>query len=71
MHNIKDYTYTTNALNVIQQTIFPHDTEHADIILADGSSLKDYIEDMDKPKPPVEEDSSIADKAVVDVSKSK
>lgn len=73
MYTKKDYTYTTNSLNVIKQTLFPYDVEHADITLADGSSLKEHLIEMNKPKPPVqeEEDTSLANKAIVDVSKSK
>lgn len=73
MHNKKDYIFTTNSLNIIHPSFMPYDDEKGDIILPDGSSLKDYIQEQNKPQPPGEtdEETSIADKAIVGVSKSK
>lgn len=73
---LKDYIYTTNSLNVIEQSVFLYDTEHADILLSDGTSLKDKIKNDRKPEdslPPDtdEGESSVVDQAIVGRSISK
>ena len=65
---VKDYIYTTNALNVIEQTVFLYDTEHADILLSDGTSLKDKIEDDKKPDDSLPPETAIVGKAIADKS---
>lgn len=75
MNNMRkrDYILATSSLNRIINSTLYYDTEHADIILEDGGSLKKFIENLNNPQEPEEpgeETPSIADKAIVDKTKS-
>lgn len=40
---LRDYVLYTSTTNKIVQSVFIHDKENSDIILEDGSSLKDML----------------------------
>lgn len=46
---LRDYILYTSTTNTIVQSVFIHDKENSDIILEDGSSLKDIIGTVLKP----------------------
>lgn len=46
---LRDYILYTSTTNTIVQSVFIHDKENSDIILEDGSSLKDIIGTILKP----------------------
>lgn len=46
---LRDYILYTSTTNTIVQSVFIHDKENSDIILEDGSSIKDMLETVLKP----------------------
>lgn len=71
----RDYILATCSLNTIVNSTMLNDIEHSDIILADGSSLKEFLKHLNDPQPPEEdtedEVSSVVGEAIVDKSKTK
>ena len=46
---LRDYILYTSTVNTIVQSVFIHDKDNADIVLEDGSSLKDILGTILKP----------------------